>query len=278
LPAPDASTDVLVAGADGQLGRSVVDRFSRSGLEVARRSHRELDLLDAAACRNVVERLQPVVVVDCAQMHPRLGSGTQTAEAAHNLATAARAVGALIIYVSCAEVFDGYSDQPYVESSPARPMTTLGGAKLAAERAVAGANEHHALVRTSWLFGLGGDNIVEAVLAAAAASDTVPVDAATRSCPTYTVHLAEALLSLVQRPAYGLFHIVGRGSCTKLQLARNVLREARSRARAVPLIDGLDAGATRNLVLASQRREILHLPDWQLGVRMHLKARAHATG
>jgi dTDP-4-dehydrorhamnose reductase len=113
---------------------------------------------------------------------------------------------------------------------------------------------------------------VDAVLAATAVSDSVLVDAGTRSCPTYTVHLAEALLSLVRDPAYGVFHIVGGGSCTKLQLANTVLREVGSGARAVPLVDDLTSRATRNLVLATQHREVPPLPDWPLAVRIHLQA------
>jgi dTDP-4-dehydrorhamnose reductase len=266
--------DVLIAGVDGQLGRVVAERVAHAGFEVSRQTHRDLDLLDPIRCREVLRRVEPTVVIDCAQMRPRLGHDSEAAAAARNLAAAARAVGAMSVYVSCAEVFDGYSDEPYLESNPPRPMTTLGVAKLAAERAVAAANDRHALVRTSWLFGVGGDNVVEAVLAAAAVSDTVPVDTGTRSSPTYTSHLADAMIALVRQPAYGVFHIVGSGSCTKLQLARSVLREARSRARAVPLIAGFNGGAMRNLVLATQRPEIPQLPHWPLAVRMHLEARA----
>ena len=268
--------DVLVAGVDGQLGRAVAERLAHLGFGVARGTHNDLDLLDPAACAEVVERIKPVAVIDCAQMRPRLGEGGETAAAARNLAIAAAAVGAMSMYVSCAEVFDGYSEEPYLESSPARPMTSFGVAKLAAESAVAEANERHALVRTSWLFGAGGDNVIDAVLAAAAVSDSVPVDTGTRSCPTYTVHLAEAMVELMRLPAYGVFHITGGGSCTKLQLARRVLREAGSAAKAVPLIAGFQGAATRNLVLATQRPEVPRLPDWPLALRIHLEARAEA--
>jgi dTDP-4-dehydrorhamnose reductase len=152
LPLPDGTADVVVAGAHGQLGRAVADRFSQAGFHVARGSHSELDLLDPLASRRVIRQLEPTVVIDCTQMPARLGNRTPIAEAARNLAVAAKGVGALSIYLSCAEVFDGYSDEPYLESSVARPTTTLGVAKLAAEEAVAGANDLHALIRTSWLF------------------------------------------------------------------------------------------------------------------------------
>ena len=267
--------DVLVAGADGQLGRAVADHLIGEGLHVARGTHRNLELLDRASCREVVTRLEPATVIDCAQMHPRVGDGDDAVVGAHNLAAAARMIGSMSMYVSCAEVFDGYSDGPYLESSEAHPMTALGVAKLAAERAVAAANDHHALVRTSWLFGPGGNNVVEAVLAATAVSHTVPVDTGTRSCPTYTIHLAEAIAALVRKSARGLFHIVGGGSCTKLQLARNVLREVGSRARAVPLIASFNVSATRNLVLGTERPEVPRLADWPLALRMHLEAQAH---
>jgi dTDP-4-dehydrorhamnose reductase len=131
-------------------------------------------------------------------------------------------------------------------------------------------------VRTSWLFGLAADNLVEAVLDAAADSDVVPVAADTKSCPTFTRHLSEALVHLVENPAFGVFHVTGRGSCTKLQFARNVLRIAGLRARVVPLLDRGVGDAPRNLVLTTRRMEIPRLPRWQAGVHAYLDARASA--
>ena len=269
-------TTVLVAGAAGQLGRDVVARLVAAGHAVAGRTREQLDTLDSERCVRATRAILPRVVVDCADVTPEGAAPSDVAVASRNLAAAAAMVDAFTIYISCAEVFDGRGPEPYSEADEPRPADAFGAAKLEAERAVAAANERHAVVRTSWLFGLGAYNLVEAVLDAAADSDVVPVAADAKSCPTYTYHFSDALVRLVENPAYGILHVTGHGSCTKLQFARNVLRMAGLRARVVPLLDRGVGAPPRNLVLASRRTEIPPLPRWQTGVRSYLNARESA--
>lgn len=271
-------TTVLVAGAGGQLGRAVVERLHEAGHEVAARTHAQLDTGDARSCRHQTQMICPRVVIDCAEHHPDLDRGTRAPTAALNLAVAARAVAALSIYISCAEVFDGETSEPYVEADAPRPRDSFGIAKRSAERAVATANPDRAVIRTSWLFGPGGPggNLVEAVLAAALDSDRIPVDAQTRSNPTYTGHLAGAIVGLVERPACGVFHVAAIGACTKLEFARAVLRSAGSDAETVPLDPSAGIVPRRNLMLGTQRREIPRLPPWEVGLATYLRARKRA--
>lgn len=272
-------TTVLVAGAGGQLGRDVVERLTSAGHDVGARTRAQLDTCDARGCRHQARLIAPRVIIDCAEHHPDLDRGTRAPTAALNLAVAARSVAAFSIYVSCAEVFDGESTEPYVEADAPRPRDSFGMAKRAAERAVATANPDHAVIRTAWLFGPGGagGNLVEAVLAAAQDSDRVPVDAQTRSNPTYTGHLADALVTLVEQPAYGIFHLAAIGACTKLEFARAVLRGAGSDAQAVPLDASAGILPKRNLMLGSQRREVPRLPPWDVGLATYLQARERAA-
>jgi dTDP-4-dehydrorhamnose reductase len=272
-------TKVLVAGAAGQLGREVVERLAGAGHDVAARTRAQLDTGDARSCRHQARSIAPRVIIDCAEHHPDLDRGTRAPTAALNLAVAARSVAAFSIYVSCAEVFDGETSEPYVEGDAPRPRDSFGMAKRAAERAVVTANPDHAVIRTAWLFGPGGTggNLVEAVLAAAQDSDRVPVDAETRSHPTYAGHLADALVTLVEEPAYGTFHLAAIGACTKLEFARAVLRGAGSDAQAVPLDSSAGIVPKRNLMLGTQRREVPRLPPWEVGLATYLQARERAA-
>jgi dTDP-4-dehydrorhamnose reductase len=105
------------------------------------------------------------------------------------------------------------------------------------------------------------------------------VDSSLRSSPTYVGHLAESVLALVRRPAYGVFHRTGLGACSELHLARTALRLAGSKATAVALAhDDPPAEGVREIVLGSRRTEIPSLPDWRLGVREYLDARNHSPG
>jgi dTDP-4-dehydrorhamnose reductase len=266
---------VLVTGAEGMLGYELVRCLARAGYDAGGGGRQVIDVLDRRECDKAVKRFGADVVIDCSLPHGSTGQPGPVAVAARNVAHAAARVGALSVFVSCAAVFDGSSERPYVESDPPVPDTPIGEAKLAGERSVAEANARHAIVRTTWLFGAGGGNLVEAALGAGEVADRVPVDASTTSAPTFTAHLARALLTLLRRPAYGIFHVSAQGSCTEFQVARTALRLVGCPAQAVPLLveAELPSKSERRLVLATRRDEIPSLPDWRLGLREYLEAR-----
>ena len=93
--------------------------------------------------------------------------------------------------------------------------------------------------------------------------------------PTFVPHLADALLGLLRRPAYGVFHLVGAGEpCTEAGFARALVRATRARARVVPAAGPLRIaeGSARNLALASCRDELPPLPEWRLGLAACVQA------
>ena len=116
-------------------------------------------------------------------------------EAAGIVAEAAPAV----LYVSSDYVFDGRKGEPYVESDPTGPASSYGRSKLAGEQATAAANPRHFIVRSSWLFGAGGKNFVDTMLRVGRERDEARVVADQVGCPTYTGHLARALVEIAVR-------------------------------------------------------------------------------
>jgi dTDP-4-dehydrorhamnose reductase len=268
---------VLVTGASGMLGRDVAGRLAHAGHETIAADREQVDVEDRVACRRAVRRLRPEIVIDCSVPRGDPDRPALAAGAAH-LARAARSIDAYTIYLSCAEVFDGRAEAPYVESDTPVPVTAFGVAKLDAETAVRRSNPRHLIVRTSWLFGTASDNFFESILTTATTTDVISVDALTRSSPTYTVNLAAALVALAERRVFGVLHLSGSGSCTRVQAARAVLRAAGVRATVVATANpGVGSQAASNLVLASRRREAPQLPDWRVALRAYLDARIQAN-
>jgi dTDP-4-dehydrorhamnose reductase len=266
---------VLLAGASGQLGRDISRALDHSGYRAIALGADELDVLRRSDCVSATRRFRPDAVVDCSvpisQPDPRAVFAA-CREGAANLATAAREVGAYSVYISCAEVFSGVSDAPYVETDAPDPETTLGRAKLEAERAAAGGNPRSAIVRTAWLFGTGAPNFAEHLLEAARVSERVPVDLALTSNPTYTGHLAEGIVRVIARPEPGIFHLAASGECTQFGFARVLFREAGVRAEPALASRTLSL-PKRNRVLASARPRPGPLPHWRAGIRAYLSAR-----
>ncbi len=166
---------LLVTGAAGMLGRDVMLAAGNAGHDVVGFGRAELDVTDPAAVGRRFGVEHPDVVIHCAAWTDV--DGAEEAEeaamavngtGAGNVAAAAAEVGASVVYVSSDYVFDGAKGAPYVESDQPAPLSAYGRTKLAGEEATAAANKRHFIVRSSWLFGIGGSNFVETMLRLAA--------------------------------------------------------------------------------------------------------------
>jgi dTDP-4-dehydrorhamnose reductase len=145
--------------------------------------------------------------------------------------------------------------------------------------AIAAENPRHFVVRTSWLFGPHGRNFVETMLGLAGDGGPVLVVRVQVGCPTYTGHLAEALVRLVDGESYGLHHIAGQGECSWYEFANEIFTQARVEARALSCsTDEFPRPARRPAysVLRTERDYGLELPHWKEGLASYLAARAVA--
>jgi dTDP-4-dehydrorhamnose reductase len=278
---------LLVTGAGGMLGRAVVDAAQRLGHDVHATTRGDLDVTDAAAVRDAVAALRPRAVVNCAAYTDVDGAESDRETAARvngagagHVAAAAAAVGAFVVHVSTDYVFDGSKREPWLESDQVAPLGAYGESKLAGEWAVAEANPGHAVVRTAWLFGAGGRNFVDTMLALGAERDEVSVVTDQVGCPTWTGHLADALVELAERPQdTGIHHIAGAGSCSWNELAIEIFDRAAIDCRVLPTTtEAFPRAAPRPAysVLGSERPAPLVLPAWQDGVAAYLATRVTA--
>jgi dTDP-4-dehydrorhamnose reductase len=187
----------------------------------------QLDVTDREAVRAALG--PDDLVINCAAWTDVDGAEDHEDEAmrinrdgARNVAEAAGAV----LYVSSDYVFDGTKREPYLPSDPVNPLSAYGRTKLAGEQATAEANPRHFIVRSSWLFGNGGPNFVATMLRLGEENDTLRVVDDQIGKPTYTPHLAAALVELAQGDDYGIHHRAGGGQCSWFEFAREIMRRA----------------------------------------------------
>jgi dTDP-4-dehydrorhamnose reductase len=278
---------LVVTGGSGMLGCAVTHQAAAGGHDVTSLARADLDVTDAGAVDEVFGRHRPDAVVNCAAYTDVDGAETdeRTAHAvnatgAGNVARAAVAIGARVLHVSTDYVFDGSGTRPYVESDPPAPRSAYGRTKLAGEREVLGAGPRHLVVRTSWLFGAGGRNFVDTMLALAAERDCVEVVSDQIGCPTWTGHLSRALVELAGRGDFGgIHHVAGAGSCSWHDLAVEAFALAAVACRVVAIDSSrIQRPAPRPAysVLGSERRDAVSLPPWQEGVAAYLAQRKAA--
>ena len=228
---------ILVVGARGQLGRSLVERVGgRPDLHVAGLSRNQLDLTNVDAMHEVLRRHRADVIINAAAYTAvdKAEDDTEAAyrvnaKAAGQLALAAGTVGADFIQVSTDYVFDGSIDRPYSETDAANPINVYGHSKREGEKLVLEANPAAIVVRTSWLYSPFGGNFVKTMLAAAHQRRSLTVVSDQTGNPTSALDLADGLLAAARsRAGRGkVYHLSGSGEASWAQLAMQVMQEAK---------------------------------------------------
>ena len=275
---------VLVTGAGGMLGRDVVLAAGNAGHDVVGFGHTELDVTDAGALAAKFELERPDVAINCAAWTDVDGAEAAeaaalevNAAAAGNVAAAAAKVGASVVYVSSDYVFDGSKGAAYVETDQTAPLSAYGRTKLAGEEATAAANKRHFVVRSSWLFGIGGSNFVETMLRLASTQNEVLVVRDQVGSPTYTWHLAYGIVRLIEGVEFGIHHMAAGGACSWYDFAREIFDQAKVECLVLSATtDMLGRPAPRPAysALDSQREHAIELPPWRDGLSAYLSQRS----
>jgi dTDP-4-dehydrorhamnose reductase len=266
------------------LGQDVVRAAEFVNHEVVALGHADLDILHPRAVRDLLGRELPDAVINCAAYTNV--DGAESAEDRANeingagagiVAAEAAGIGAVIVQPSTDYVFDGAKRAPYVESDAPSPLNAYGRSKLAGEREVVAQNERHYIVRSSWLFGAGGSNFVETMLGMASELGPLMVVRDQIGSPTYTAHLADALVRLLDMEEYGIHHIAGSDQCSWYEFAVEIFRQAGLDVRVLSCTTEeypRPAARPPYSVLGTERDYPIVLPDWQEGLASYLADRA----
>jgi dTDP-4-dehydrorhamnose reductase len=281
---------LLVVGAKGMLAHDVRRAAARAGHELILVDLPELDITDEDAVVALFERERPEATINCAAWTDVDGAESNVegaravnAQGAGNLGRAAALIGTPLLHVSTDYVFDGEAPlddagrpRPYLESDPTGPRSVYGETKLAGERQVLEASWRHIVVRTAWLYGVNGRNFVETMLRLASERDAVQVVDDQIGSPTWSGHLAPALVGLLERGVDGVVHQTGAGSVSWNGFAKEIFRQAEIDCRVQAITsEQMARPAPRPAwsAMESERPEVIPMPDWRDGLAGYLAAR-----
>ncbi|MDE0604150.1 MAG: dTDP-4-dehydrorhamnose reductase [bacterium] len=264
---------VLVTGAAGQLGHDVAAKLAASGHEPIAARRQELDVSQRDQVLSAVSAIRPDTVVNCAAYTAVDACETEAdrayqvnAFAVRHLAEAARRFNAHFCHVSTDYVFSGNKADPYHEWDRPDPQSVYGASKLAGERE---AGEAATVVRTSWLCGRHGSNMVGTVLRLAAEDSPLRFVSDQRGSPSFTEEVAAVIERLCADRRPGLYHVANQGDVSWYEFAREVMAAAghdpdRVEPITTPQLDPLrPAPRPANSVLENRALGLagLNLPD-----------------
>ena len=218
---------IVVIGANGQLGRDVVEAFEQVQCDVVALTHDDVELADGDSIQRALESFEDAVVVNTGAMHnvPACEADPAAAFAANStgalhLARTCESLRARLVHVSTDYVFDGQTTQPYREEDLPRPLNIYGISKLAGEHLIAAHCERHTIVRTAALYGVHpcrakqGLSFLAKMIDLADRGETLRVVDDEITSPTRTADVAQQIVRLCEADADGVFHATSQGQCS----------------------------------------------------------------
>ena len=237
----------VVIGATGQLGSDLVRTFDQPG-ELVALSTRDVDILDSARTRSMLETLRPTCVINTAAYNlvdraedDERSAFALNAEAVGTLAAVCQAAGARLVHFSTDYVFDGVKRTPYLETDSPQPVSVYGESKLAGERLALERCERSVIFRVCGLFGLAGSlgkgkgNFVETMLRLAREGRPLRVVSDQVLCPSYTLDLARKVWKVLPKVAHPVYHLTNAGQVSWYEFARRALELAGVTADLTPV-------------------------------------------
>jgi len=274
---------VMIIGATGLLGKPLMREWKSAA--VAGTGSRDLDIRDAARVRELIDKAGPDWIVlaaaytdvDGCEKNPELAFAVNR-DGAVNVAAAAKAVGSRLLFLSSDYVFDGRKTEPYEVDDARNPQGVYGRSKAEAEIRLLEEVPECCIVRTSWLFGVGGKCFPDTILKLAATRPTLDVVNDQRGCPTYTVDLAKAIIELCGKNAGGIVHAANAGQCSWFEFSQEIVRDAGLTTEVRPVSSQQMARpaprpAYSVLSATSLHRYGIEMPGWKDGLRRYLDER-----
>ena len=229
---------VLVTGSGGQVGREIVKLTKSFKIQVIGLGHAELDVTDLVSISNALSTHMPDLLVNTAAY-----TDVEKAESEMELAYDVNQWGAAkiaeicfdrripLIHLSTDYVFDGKKKQPYTEWDTENPINTYGRSKYEGEQAVRSILNQHLILRTSWVFGVHGQNFVKTMLRLQKDGDPLHLISDTYGCPSDAADIAMVIMQLAyqvnknKRIQWGTYHYCGDHSTNWYSFAEEIFKK-----------------------------------------------------
>jgi dTDP-4-dehydrorhamnose reductase len=237
--------NILIIGANGQLGRDMVKTAQTAGYNCTAIDYPQLDITNQDSVEKVFSLADSQIVINCAAF-TAVDDCEKMPDTAYkvnatgpgNLASASEKTGARLIHISTDYVFDGSKNEPYVESDQTGPRTVYGSSKLEGEIQVKNKCSRYQIYRIAWLYGLYGNNFVRAIRKGAAAKkatgEPLRVVNDQWGTPTSTRQVCNQIFNVMELDINGIFHCTCEGKCTWYDFASEIVKTSGIDVKVIP--------------------------------------------
>ena len=267
--------NVIVTGSRGQLGMDVCAYLVSEGHSVSGLDLPEADITDecqvnaffASVCPDAVIHCAAFTSVDRAESDPETCARVNV-DGTRNVAKAAEKHGAKLVYISSDYIYGGCGSEPLTELSEAHPVNVYGRTKYAGE-SQARLCSRLFIVRTSWVFGLHGENFVKTILRLSETQDVLRVVCDQIGSPTFTEDLAGLLCRMIETERYGVYNASNEGFCSWHEFAEEILRLCARKVCVWPVTSAQYASAAQRPLNSRLSKQMLsdagfeRLPHWK---------------
>ncbi len=240
----EISMSWLLLGANGQLGRSLQDVLSSSGVSYTAAGKDDIDITDLNSVRVGVKHSKPSVIVNMAAWTDVDGAESHQEEAFLINATGAKYVAEVsaeyelpLVHISTDYVFNGQASSPYLVQDITNPLSVYGASKLKGEELVKVAHPTGSwIVRTAWLYSQYGKNFARTIARKGLAGENLSVVNDAIGQPTSSLALSRQIVSLVAaRPRAGVFHGTNSGAATWFDFATAIIDPIKNHGLITPV-------------------------------------------
>lgn len=299
---------IFVTGVAGQLGHDVCNELAARGYEgigtdlaeeykgiqdesaVTKMPYVSLDITDRDAVRKIIDEIKPDVIIHCAAWtavdlaeEPEKQALVKAinVDGTKNIADAAKANDAKMVYISTDYVFNGQGEAPWKpDCKDYAPLNVYGETKLGGELAVSETLDKYFIVRIAWVFGLNGKNFIKTMLKVGRNHDEVRVVCDQVGTPTYTLDLSRLLVDMVETEKYGYYHATNEGGYISwYDFTKEIYAQAGLSTKVIPVTTkeyGLSKAARPFNSRLDKKKLVdngfIPLPDWKDAVSRYLEA------
>ncbi len=275
---------VLVTGYNGQLGFDVIKELTSRHIPCKGVDMADFNITDIEATKEYIKNYAPDAVIHCAA-YTAVDKAEDDSElcfkvnalGSENIAKICGEADIKMVYVSTDYVYGGMGEAPFEVTDETKPCNIYGESKLQGENAVKKYCTKHFIVRTSWVFGINGNNFVKTMLRLADTHSDLNVVCDQIGSPTYTPDLSALLCDMIETEKYGTYHGTNEGYCSWAEFAEEIMKSGEKSTVIHPLTTK-EYGAKANRPLNSRLSKkclddagFKRLPTWQNALDRYIK-------